>query len=187
MRLSHSLFILFFTSSVLWGQNSVGLNINNDDVELQASLNLNAMAGYADGTTYTIDGNYLHTDSENLFTFGVSGENQLQGIYGMTVGFGIKAAIADDYFALPLLAKGSYRLPLNDAVPTTSLQMLLAYAPSVLSFSDADKYFEFRTQLDMEVVPNIHLFTGYRNIDTDYVGRELNFNDSFYGGLKLNF
>jgi len=31
------------------------------------------------------------------------------------------------------------------------------------------------------------VFVGYRNIDTDYTYGDYNFNDSFYGGMKLSF
>ena len=178
--------VLLFTLSLV-AQNSLSLNINDEDVELQTSLNFNDIIGYADGTTYTLNAAYLHTDGDDLFGIGLAGENQLQGIYGLTVGLGLKTVLAEDFIAIPLLAKGVYTLPLSDAIPTTTLEMNYAYAPNVLSFSDAEGYSEFRTQLSMEIVPNIHIFTGYRNIDTDYKNFDHNFNDSMYGGLKLSF
>lgn len=177
----------FMLSGLLLAQNSISLNINDEDVELQTSLNLNDLIGYADGTTYTFDANYLHTDGDNLLGLGFSAENELQGVYGLTIGFGLKTVIADDFLAVPFLAKAAYTLPLTDSIPTTKLEMYAAYAPEVLSFSDGSGYSEFRTQIDMEVVSNIHLFTGYRNIDTDYSSGDHTFNDSFYGGLKLSF
>jgi hypothetical protein len=39
----------------------------------------------------------------------------------------------------------------------------------------------------MEVISNIHIFTGYSDFDTDYELRDYNFNDSFYGVLKVSF
>ena len=187
MHLKKILLSSMLMSGLLTAQNSVSLNINNDDVELQTSLNFNDVIGYADGTTYTLDANYLHTDGDNLFGIGLSGQNQLQGVYGLTVGLGIKTVFADEFAAIPFLVRGAYTLPLTDAIPTTTVEMSLAYAPKVLSFNEAEGYSEFRTQLDMEVVSNIHIFTGYRNIDTDYKAFDHTFNDSFYGGLKLSF
>ncbi|MBD3790901.1 MAG: hypothetical protein IE918_01925 [Campylobacterales bacterium] len=177
----------FLLGGVLSAQNAVSLNINNEDAELQTSLNFNDMIGYADGTSYTLDANYLHSDGDNLFGIGLSGENQLQGVYGLRVGLGIKAVFADEFAAVPFLAKAAYTLPLTDAIPTTTLEMSFAYAPEILSFNEAEDYTEFRTQLGMEVVPNIQLYTGYRNIDTDYKAVDHTFNESFYLGMKLSF
>jgi len=182
---------LFFSSllslGMLHAQNTIGLNINSDDLEVLAAMNLNTFADYSDSTTYVVDASYLHTDSDNLSTIGLSGENTFQGVEGLALAFGAKLVFADNFFALPLFGKASYALPLNDSIPTTSISTSLAYAPSVLSFSDAESYTEFRIEADMEVISNIHLFTGYRNIDTEYDRYDKTFNDSFYGGIKLSF
>ena len=182
---------LFFSSllsiSMLHAQNTIGLNINSDDLEVLGAMNLNSFADYSDSTTYIIDASYLHTDGDNLSTIGLSGQNTLQGVEGLALAFGAKLVFADNYFALPLFGKASYALPLNDSIPTTSVAASLAYAPSVLSFSNAESYTEFRIEADMEVISNIHLYTGYRNIDTEYDRYDKTFNSSFYGGMKLSF
>ncbi len=177
---------LFF-SALLSAENSIGLDINNEDVEILGSIDLNTLANYADGTTYILDASYLHTDGANMTAVGISGQNMLQGVPGLTLGFGAKVIFASDFLAVPLMAKGIYILPLNDSIPTTSLMSTFAYAPSVLSFRDGDSYSEFKLEADMEVINNVHIFTGYRNIDTDYEAGDHTFNDSFYGGLKLSF
>lgn len=182
---------LFLTSllslGILHAQNSIALNINSDDLEVQAAVNLNAYADYSDSTTYILDVSYLHTDGDDLLTLGLSGENTFQGLEGLALGFGAKLVFTDNFIALPLYGKASYRLPFNDSIPSTSLSTSLAYAPSVLTFSDGESYMEFRLEANMEVIQNIHLFAGYRNIDTEYKRYDKTFNDSFYGGMKLSF
>jgi len=173
--------------TLLYGESSVGININDEDLELTTSIDLNRFGGYSESTVFTIDADLLHTENDNLLGVGVSAESQMQGLEGLTMGIGLKTVTTEDYFALPLLLKASYALPFDSVIPTTSLGGYIAYAPSVLSFSDADEYLEWRVQLDMEVVNNIHLFTGYRDINTDYKTGSFNFNDSFYGGFKLDF
>ena len=177
---------LLLTGSIQ-SQNSIGIDINSDDVEVLGSVNLNTLANYANGTTYILDIGYLHTDGNNMTSVGVSGENTLQGREGLTLAFGLKGVIADDFLAFPLMAKGVYTLPLNHSVPTTSLTLSLAYAPSVLSFREAESYSDFRVEADMEIISNVHVFTGYRNIKTNYEKNDHTFNNSFYGGLKLSF
>ncbi|HEO97796.1 MAG TPA: hypothetical protein ENO02_00690 [Epsilonproteobacteria bacterium] len=177
----------FLLSTLLSAQNAVSLNINDEDVEVQTSLDLNNFMSYTSGTLYTFDANYLHSDGDNLLGIGFSGENQLQGTNGLRVSLGLKAVFADEFAAIPLLARASYTLPLADTVPPITVEMNVAYAPKILSFNEAERYTEFRTQLGMELVPNIHLFTGYRYIDTDYKAFDHTFNESFYLGLKFGF
>ncbi len=187
MTIKKLLLTSFFLVNLLHAQNSIGININDEDVEVLTSVNLNTLNNYADGTTYILDASYLHTDGDNLLAVGISGQNAFQGFEGLTLAFGLKGILADDFLAFPLTAKAIYRLPLNDMVPPTSLMTSFAYAPSVLSFQDAQSYSEFRVEADMEVISNIHIFTGYRNINTEYDKNDLTFNNSFYGGLKLSF
>ena len=187
MTLKKLLLTTLLLTGSLTAQSSIGIDINDEDVEILASINLNSLANYADGTTYILDTSYLHTDGDNMSMIGVSGQNTLQGVPGLTLAFGAKVIFASDFMALPLMAKGIYTLPLNDSIPTTSLMTSFAYAPSVLSFRDGDNYSEFKLEADMEVISNVHIFTGYRNIDTDYEAGDHTFNNSFYGGLKLSF
>ena len=187
MYLRKLILTTLLATGLLHAETSIGIDINNEDVEILGALNFNSLADYSSGTTYILDASYLYADSNDLATVGFSGQNTLQGVEGLTLSFGAKLAVADDFIALPLMAKASYDLPLIDTIPTTSFAAVFAYAPSVLTFSDGESYTELRFEADMEIISNIHIFTGYRNIDTDYEAGDYNFNDSFYGGLKLSF
>ncbi len=166
---------------------SIGLDINSNDVEILGDFNLNPTIGYTGGTSFVIDAGYLHTENDNLFTIALSGENALEAAPGLILGFGFKTAFSKDFMAIPLLGKVKYILPFDSDIPTTSLLASYAYAPSVLTFQDGDSYSELRLEADVEVISNIHVFTGYRNIETDYKTYEYKLDDSFYAGLKLSF
>ena len=61
-------------------------------------------------------------------------------------------------------------------------------APSITSFSDAERYSEFSTRLQIEVIPQAQAYIGYRRIrfdtnDYDSVGIDR----SVHLGIKLNF
>ena len=176
-----------FSLGVLHAQSNIGLNVNDEDLEVAASVDLSTITYFSDTTSFFIDGSYLHTDGDNLATIGVSAENKFQGLEGLAFGLGIKSVFADDFVAIPFFAKAKYTLPLGYSIPATSLATSLAYAPSVLSFSDAESYMEFRVEANMEVITNVHVFGGYRNIDTEYDIEHRTFNNSFYGGMKLSF
>jgi len=180
-------FLSLFAFCLAQAQNNIAINVNDEDLEIATSLNINAMDEYSQSTSYVLDASYLHTDGNDLSSIGISGENNFQGVDGLALAFGAKFVFTDDFIALPLFTKIVYTLPFDNSIPTTSLNTSLAYAPSVLSFSDAESYLEFRLEADMEIISNIHIYTGYRNIDTDYEKYDQNFNDSFYAGMKLSF
>jgi len=187
------LLYLLLLTALLQAETGLGLNINHEDVEVSGEINMNTFTGYYGTTTFMLGGSYLYAgdndreNREHLMTLSVSGQNSLQNIEGLSAGLGIKAVFADNYIALPLCMRVAYALPLIDTIPTTSLFAKFAYAPSVLTFSDGETYREYRLGVDMELFPSTHIFAGYRNIDTDYDDESYNFNDSFYGGLKLTF
>jgi len=187
MTIKKLLYSTFFLINILYAETSGGINANKNDVELFISLNFNTLASYADGTTYILDIDYLHSGHHNMSQIGFSGENNFQGIENLILSLGIKGIVASDFLAFPIFTKASYKLPLIDEIPTTSLIMSFAYAPKALSLRDARRYVEWRIEADMEIIPNVHAFTGYRNIDTEYDNYDKTFNNSFYLGMKLSF
>jgi hypothetical protein len=175
--------ILLLSGSLYAG--SLGLNINDEDVEIRATIDMSAAIG--NGIDYLIQTSYLHTEEDDLFKIGFGASNTFQGADGLTLTLGLEGVFADNYAALPLFGEASLRLPFDADIPATSLMTRIDYAPSVLTFSDGEKYLEYRFQADMEVIRNIHIFAGYRNIDTDYETYDYTLNDSWYGGLLWKF
>ena len=167
--------------------DSIGLNVNSNDVEIEGILNLNSMIGYGNGIDYSLSGNYIHTENDDLFKAGFSASSTLQGAEGLTLTLGLEAVFMDSYLAMPLFGQAKLRLPFDEPIPATSLIARVDYAPSVLSFIDADEYTEYRFEADMEVISNIHIYGGYRNIETNYETYDHTLNDSWYGGLKIGF
>ncbi len=175
-------------SGLVNAESSIGLDINNEDVEIIGSYDLSSDIGYnVGGTSFSIDGSYLHSEDDDLINIGFSGESALEAAPGLIFGFGLKTAFSDDFIALPILGKIKYILPLDSDIPTSSLLLSYAYAPSVLTFSDGETYSDFRAEAGIEVISSMHIFAGYRNIDTNYEYGDYKLNDSFYGGFKMSF
>jgi len=181
------LLISILTTGIFLHADMVGLNINSEDVELEARHNITSMFGYNSSTNYFIGGSYLHTEDDNLISVIFGASNTLAGAEGLTFNLGIEGIFGDDFVAMPFFAAAALHLPLDEPVPPTTLKVRFAIAPSVLSFVDADSYSEYRFEGDMEVISNVHIYMGYRNIDTDYEVADYNFNDSWYGGMKITF
>jgi hypothetical protein len=184
--MQRTLLIAALLLSGLLHASGFGLNINSDDAEFHASADINEAFGMHTSSRYDIHASFLHSD-ENLFKIGFGATNTIEGADSFSFGVGVEAVFADDYAALPLYGKIGWILPLDEPVPQTALSLYAAFAPSVLSFSDADSYSEFRFEVDSEVIDHIHIYAGYRNIDTDYENYDYNFNDGWYGGVKFSF
>jgi len=181
------LFLLITSNNFIYADNSIGIDVNNADVEILGNIDINALTNYNDGTSYLLTFNYLHTAGDNMTNVGFLAQSYFYGIEDLSLAFGIEGVLASDFLAVPFVVKGIYNLPLLDLIPSTSLSLKVAFAPGVLSFRQAQNYLEFRTELDMEIISNLHLFTGYRNIDTKYETIDKTFNDSFYLGMTLKF
>jgi len=202
--LRRSILLSMMSASILFAETGVGVNINEDDLEIEAVLDSRNLAAFQNTSTILqADVNFLNIEGDNqkakLLGAGVGATNTLEGVRGVELTFGAKMIYSsidtDDYdsalydstfVALPLMAKVRYTFPpLMFHIPPVSLEGKVLYAPGALAFGDAETYSEFRFAADIEMIPNVRVYAGYRNIHTEYVeGKDFTFNTGFYGGLK---
>ncbi len=184
-----------FTSALLMAESGVGININEEDVEVEGTLDSRNLAALQTSSTiYEGDFNFLNVNSDRqLVGVGVGATNALEGAEGVELTFGAKFIWAEvgneDFTSLPLMAKIRYTFPpLMFNIPPVALEAKALYAPNALSFGDSQRYSEYRLSADIEMIENVKVYAGYRNIHAEYknVSQEL-FNNSFYGGLKVTY
>ncbi|MBN2825270.1 MAG: hypothetical protein JXQ76_08105 [Campylobacterales bacterium] len=186
-----SILIILILSSTLMAKDTIGFNVNGDSVEVQSHTDV---TGYIqtdeDTTKYKIETNYLNTPYSYLLGAAFTANGDVPAVEGLKFAVGAKLVMSDNkqesFFAIPLLAKAVYKLPIGD-IPPSYLSAHLLYAPGTLSFSDANSYTEFRVEADVDVIDNVSVYSGYRSIDTDYESYEKSLDQSIYGGLKLSF
>ena len=188
-----TLITTLLSSAILLAESGVGININEKDVEVEGVLDSRNLAALqTTSTIYQADFNFLNADNEKLVGAGIVATNKLEGIEGIEMSFGAKAiwaevGVDDDFTALPLMAQIRYTFPpLMYAIPPIALEARGLYAPGPLSFGDSDVYSEVRFSADIEMIDNVKVYAGYRNIHTKYEGvtREL-FDTGYYAGLKI--
>ena len=182
------------SSAILFAESGVGLNINEKDLEVEGTLDSrNLKALQTTSTVYQADFNFLNADSEKLIGAGILATNKLEGLEGVEMGFGAKfiwAEVGDeDFTSLPLIVQARYTFPpLMYAIPPVSIEARGLYAPSVLSFGDSEDYSEVRVSVDIEMIDNVKVYAGYRNIHVDYKGISRNlFDTGYYAGLKITY
>jgi len=187
----NSILIILILSGILMAKDSIGVNVNSDAVEVESKVDV---TGYfltsEDGTKYNVESNYLNTSHSYLFGAGFSANGEVTTIPGLQFSLGAKLVMSDNkqdsFFAVPLMAKAIYQIPIAD-IPASYLSASLLYAPESLSFSNAESYSELRVEADVDVIDNVSLYSGYRSIDTDYKDYDKNLDQAIYGGLKLSF
>ena len=186
---------IFLTSTILFAESGVGININEDDVEIEAILDSrNLKALQTSSTIYQADFNFLKVDNEKLLGAGVAATNKFEGVEGVELSFGAKVIWAevglnDDFVSLPLMAQVRYTFPpLLFSIPPISLEAKGLYAPGSLSFGDSEDYSELRFSADIEMIDNVKVYVGYRNIHTSYQGINQDlFDTGYYAGLKITY
>jgi len=182
-------------STLLLAESGVGLNINEEDLELEGILDSRNLAALQTSSTiFQADVNFLNNNEDTkLIGIGLGATNKLEGVEGVEVTLGAKfiwaEVVDEDFTALPFMAKVRYSFPpLMFNIPPVAIEGKVLYAPKVLSFGDSVTYNEFRVSADMEVIDSVRIYAGYRNIHTSYVGVKPDlFNTSFYGGMKFSY
>jgi hypothetical protein len=173
-------------------RSSFGLNINSDDLEVEGRISLATRNRSIEFRNFYIDGNFINGEDDNLYGLGFYVENSPHGYSNLTFDIGLRSVFSSNdmldqnFVAIPITVAAKARMYLGN-LPKSSLGFKLAYAPDPLSFSDAKSYFEYRIEADMQVIDNINVYIGYRNIDTEYKAEDITFNSAGYVGFKFVF
>ena len=182
------------SSTILLAESGVGININENDVEVEGVLDSRNLAALqTTSTIYQADFNFLNADKTKLLGAGILATNKLEGVEGIEMSFGAKFIWAEvgveNFTSLPLMAQVRYTFPpLMFSIPPIGLEARGLYAPGSLSFGDSEDYSEVRFAADIEMIDNVKVYVGYRNIHTSYKGMSSDlFDTGFYGGLKITY
>lgn len=182
---------LSYTS--IFAYNSIEININNEDLELGASIDMSQMSDAIEYNTVFLGFKYLHTDQEEVSNFNVEDYYELSFLTrrgfsdDFEIGLGMKLNATKDFLTIPLGLEARYILDTQLPIYITGS---IYYAPSVLSLQDAKDFQEYRLFVDVEVIENAMITLGYRSLHTNYekpVSKNIDYNSSLYVGFKFKF
>jgi len=184
-------------SSSLFAMHEASINLNNDDIEVNGNIDLGELnkSDYPDSYFLTLSllDVEQNTNTEPLYSAGFMLRQPIHGAGGLKFGIGVKGTYLKAgtivHASVPINVGLSYVLPLDFVMPIY-ISGDLSYAPSVLSFEDADRYFEGRTELGLQIIEQGSLFVGYRKIDTNFKGTsggDFTYSDTAYIGFKVKF
>ena len=108
---------------------------------------------------------------------------------GLTMGLGPKVWVAKrgDYSAVAIAigADFKYKLGMDDRLFTRAHAF---YAPSIVSFGDANKMYELSLTLGYEMLPTADAYFGYRTIKADFpLDSDRILDNSLFFGIRIAF
>ncbi len=166
-----------------------GLNVNTDVVEFEGRANVAPLTSDPVFRNFYADINLIN-DDDSLFGAGVFVENVFYNYHPLLFQVGVRTVVTshsgDDFFAIPILFGFKHKV-YSGNIPIGTLGAKVLYAPSPLSFQDADSYTEYRIEATMQIIENVEIYAGYRNIDTNYQDYDFTYNDAGYLGFRFVF
>lgn len=166
-----------------------GLNVNTSAVEFEGKVNVAPLTSDPAFRNFYIDMNLIN-DNDTLFGAGLFVENVFYNYRPLMFQVGVKTVFSshsgDDFFAMPILFGFKHKV-YSGNIPIGTLGAKVLYAPSPLAFQDADKYVEYRIEATVQIIENVEIYAGYRNIDTDYKNDSVDYTDSGYLGFRFIF
>jgi hypothetical protein len=182
----------------LFAAHDASVNLNSDDIELNGNIDIGELNQSDYPNMYFLTLGFLDVDNpestDPLLSAGFKLRQDISGLPGLRFGIGAKGTYTEvgrhKHAAVPLGIELVYTLPIDSAVPVI-VSGSFDYAPSVLSFKDADKYMEKRLELGVQIVEQAVIFAGFREIDTDFetagAGGDYEYNDELYIGFRIKF
>ena len=184
--------LLALSTASVFAMHSAEVNVNNSDLEVSAKFDIGQVNEKVEPNTVFLGAKYLKADKRHSDISSVDDYYEANFLMmknaskNLKFGLGVKMNHTKDFTSTPLGVEAVYRLPIESSVPFY-ISGSLYYAPKVLSFEKADNYLEYRAAVDVEVIKNGFVVVGYRNMNTNYESRDVEYNRSFYGGFRFLF
>lgn len=164
------------------------INLNGQTVELGVSKQVHGPGALNSGA---VDVSGLFT-SKNDYLAGIGARVMGQagsGSPGLEVGVGAKL------FGGSVDSNGVAALTLNGAVrysppplPRLAVGVNVYYAPSIVTFADANYYFQGEVRVAYEILPRSYVYVGYRDLRVGITGPgDKTVDSNVLVGIKLHF
>ncbi|WP_250657328.1 YfaZ family outer membrane protein [Alkalimarinus coralli] len=164
--------------------SDVSLRISDDSVHSQVNVTPN-------GSNIDLGAGYMyHEGSRHIVNLDLHAKGQTAvGNLPTTAGVGIQATgFDDDSVDGGAVGVGGFARLNIPSVPGLSFEGALHYAPSILSFGDADDLTRVRAQANYRVIQNADVFVGYHYLNADLEGHsDVTLDKGLFAGMKLIF
>ncbi len=194
--------IISLAAASAMAMHSFSLNINDVDLETGVELDMGQFNEAVEPNTTFIGVKYLKIDSDyssyNDPSAYVEASFKIQRQIKDTnlfAGLGVKLNYINndgnnDFMSLPLSMKFGYKA---DTELPVYVSLEGFYAPKVLSLQEAEGYYEYRFNIEVELIPNANVNIGFRDMETKYEtttgygSSYIKYNRSAYVGFVFKF
>jgi hypothetical protein len=188
MRLRASVAALLMLVGAQAGARELDLSLSNDTALLRYATPI-SYSGY--GHT-DADFGFMYTESNDVMVLGGIEMMGEAGSYapGMHMGVGIKGYGVtldggDNVGSITLGVKGWYIPP---EMSRMGVVAKFNFGPNVTTFGDAEKFWDFSTHVEYEVLPEAAVYVGYRNVRARLTkGRNAYLDKGWHLGLRMSF
>lgn len=180
--------------AIVLSSSAYGANDSNIDIDLSDQVLRLAYEGPFRNTDLNTNFSYLHHEGgANAISAGVNVTGLSKASSGgQKTGIGAKFVAFDaDGFNGGSIALGGYFRHTLATANLISLRADAYYSPSVVSFGDTDKYWEFSFRMEYTIMDNASVFAGWRNMEVDaqvdYYSADVELQQGGFLGLSLLF
>ncbi len=160
------------------------LRVSDDSAHAQVNLSNNA-ANMDFGAGYMYHDGSRHILNIDLHAKGQTAVGNLPTTAGVGVQF---TGFEDDDLDGAAVGLGGFARVNIPTVPGLSFEGALHYAPTILSFSDADEMTRLRIQGNYRIIQNADVFLGYHYLNADLDGgSDVTLDEGVFVGMKLMF
>ena len=189
------LFGLACLSPAAAAETDLALNIGDKLIEGRVNVKVNPME-----TPLRVGGGFIVNEKDPDYWLANANFALQDEVFvpALSLGLGLKLVYGRtdfvtgkvDSFALPFEFLGEYDFRKSSVNIPISFLATLAYAPSILSFTDTDEFFEFYTTGSFHINNYAAVYLGYRRLDINYEVGGLKprlTDDAWLVGVKFSF
>jgi len=188
MRLLQLISLLLILSSTQVFAQNLELNLSEHSAQAKYSA---AVGGTTYGRSELVFGG-LYNDKEKTTLGEISllvVDNAGVNSPGLELGIGPKVWVAkrgdNSAVAVAIGGRMKYKLGMNDRLFTRAR---VFYAPSIVTFSDANKMWEVSAEIGYEILATADVYGGYRVIEAEFpVDADRFLDNSAYFGIRIQF
>jgi len=185
------------------GADAAGIDLSLSDEAANLLVLFNPYQRYSDGGSELAIGGFVSEAGDNLLQLSLMAQSQrLSGGSLYRLGVGMKAVYGeievpedmrvedDDTEQVGALGIGIQAGLLLAASRNNPLEIIgeAFLAPSITSFTDAERYVELSARLEITVIPQAQAYLGYRRLSFDTNDYDsLQLDSGYHLGLKVSF
>lgn len=193
MLLRNIVALSLLTASTAIQADTIDFNLRDNSVQLQyiAPMGRDSLGTSELHAGFLYNNNNINNNNKSrIFNIGLLVKGAVgESDSGVTAGVGLKGLIASTNVnsALAIALGGQVRVA-PPAVPRLGIVGQLYFSPSIVTYRDAERYFEVDVRVEYELIPQAAAYLGYRTVKvTLKTKNEIELDSGVFAGVRMSF